>query len=342
MATDSWAPENRADPASVAAALRGWIPAAQDSPLYTAFATAILDDAPMLTLVGRIDNVPPLNLLFGAVQLMLTADDPLARWYPRLTADAAPPSDAAYAAFRAFALERKEEIVAIGAERRTQTNEVRRSAAILPFVAAAIDGWDGPVHAVDVGAAGGLNTCLDRYAYDYGRGPIGSGPLTLTCENRGGFALPAAVPQFATRTAIDLAPVDVDDPAEVAWLEALIWPEQTDRLERFRAALAVRRSTPVRVVAGDAAEQISRLDDTLPPGGVAIWHTIALYQAPERTQAAIDDAVAELATRRAVARIAFEPWEGRRHPDIRVGLSPAAAEPVASAHAHGAWIDRPV
>lgn len=341
MEQRNWASGAGGTRASAAAAVRRWVPLAHDSPLYADFATRIADDDEMLDVVLRIVNVPPLNLLFGAVQLLLTAEDDLARWYPRFTAHAEPPGPRAYAALRAFVLERVDHIVEIGCTHRTQTNEVRRSAAILPFVAGAVAGWGEPAHAIDIGASAGLNVCMDRYAYDFGDGVIGHGPLVLTCENRGGFATPRNVPAFASRTGLDLHPVDVDDPARVAWLEALVWPEHLDRLDRLRAAIAVRRATDVVMVGGDASVTLPEVAAGLPPGPIVLWHTIATYQLSEDQHDALDAAVAAIARSRTIVRVAFEPRRNATHPGIAVSLTPRNADPIAIGHSHGAWIDRP-
>ena len=322
--TPAWHSNDRSDLVAVRAEVTGWLPSAVDSPLYTALTTRILDDEPMLRLLGRIDNMPPLNLLFGAVQL--------------LQGRLAPDTD--YGDFRGFVLDNEEAIVEIGCTRRTQTNEVRRAALILPWVASAAAAFgDQPVHAIDIGASAGLVTCLDRFAYDYGEGVIGESSLVLTCENRGGFDMPDAVPAFASRTGLDLAPVDVDDPLQVAWLEALIWPEHTERLARFREALAIRRDTEVSMIAGDAAQTLAQASAAHPDGALVLWHTIALYQMPPDRLDALDDAIAELAATRPVARVSFEPPAGR-DPDIRVALNPRGAPAVAVGHPHGAWLDR--
>lgn len=315
--------------AGVRAEIAAWLPAAADSPRYTRLATAMLDDPEMLDVVASIDNVPPMNLLFGAVQLLRGGPLP----------------DLPYGEFREFVLGRRADIVEIGCTRRTQTNEVRRCAAILPFLADAVAGFGaglGPVHVVDVGASAGLNLCLDLYAYDYGDVQVGAGALTLSCENRGGFAVPRELPQFATRTGLDLAPVDVEDADAVAWLEALVWPEQSERLERLRAAIAIRRETDVTMVAGDAVDTLPRVVAGLPPGPVLIFHTIALYQMPSRAREELDSIVADLARERPLARVCLEPRPGATYPLIHVGPRPHDSAPVAQAHPHGAWIARPV
>lgn len=321
----AWHSNDRTDLAAVRAEVAGWIPAAKDSPLYAGLAGRILDDEQMLRLVARIDNMPPMNLLFGAVQLLRGA----------------PLMGISYEDFREYVFAREEEIVKIGCTRRTQTNEVRRAAAILPWVASAFAGFgDQPVHAIDIGASAGLVTCLDQYAYDYGDGVLGESGLVLTCENRGGFAMPDAVPTFASRTGLDLAPVDIDDPDAVAWLEALIWPEHAERRERFRAALAIRRATEVTMIEGDAAQTLALASAANPDGALLLFHTIALYQMPPDRLDALDRAIADVAAIRPVARVSFEPTPGH-DPDIRVALSPRAAPAVAVGHPHGAWLERP-
>ncbi|WP_062519072.1 DUF2332 domain-containing protein [Demequina silvatica] len=327
--------------AQVADSVRAWVPFAADSPLYTLFATRIAEDQELLRVLARIPSSPPINILFAAVQRLLTRDDALAAWYPRLAGAARPADAAAYEAFRGFVLEREADVLAFGS-RRTQTNEVRRCAVLMPVIAAALAerGWDGPVHAIDMGASAGLGLLMDGVAYQYGGTVLGDAPLTLECENRGGLPLPAAPPVFATRTGLDLAPVDATDPEQAAWLEALVWPEQTDRLERLRAAIALRRTAGISMVAGDAAATLPAVADVLPPGPIVVWHSIALYQLPDEALAAVDDAVVAVAARRPLVRVAFEPQPGGGA-DLRVGLRPREVAPVAIAHTHGAWIDRP-
>jgi len=331
-----WAHSNadRATREGVAAEIRAWMRAATDSPLYLRLAGAIAEDPTMLDVVARIDNVPPMNLLFGAVQLLRGG----------------PLSDISYAEFREFVLANEQRIVEIGCTRRTQTNEARRCAVILPFVAQAVaELGGGPVHAVEIGASAGLVTCLDRYAYDYGDGVIraagngagsAGGELVFTCENRGGFAVPGTVPTFATRTGLDLAPVDIDDEDQRAWLEALVWPEHTERLARFRTAIAVRRATPVTLVAGDALTELPRVIASLPPGPVLLFHTVALYQMSAPWHRELDNVVAGLSRERPLARVAFEPRAGFTHSVITTALAFADAPAVGVGHHHGEWVDR--
>jgi hypothetical protein len=315
--------------------------------LYAYLASRIAQDAQMLALVAAIANTAPLNLLFGGVKLGLTADDALAAWYPHLAgADARQPGADAYDAFRSHALDRADELIEVGATRRTQTNEALRSAAILPWLCEAADTWQSPIHLVDIGASAGLNLCLDRFDYDYDGHLIHAASpsatrLTLRCENRGGFALPARPPAIASRTGLDLSPIDAADADATTWLEALVWPEHTNRLDRLRAALDIRRDTDVRMVAGDAAVTLREVEASLPRGPMVVFHTVMAYQLDTEQRRALDTAIADVSARRPVARVSMEPVRGAGHQHIQVGLALDTAEVRASAHAHGRWIDRP-
>ena len=92
--------------------------------------------------------------------------------------------------FRRFVLEHEDEIAAIGATRYTQTNESRRTVALLPGV------WAGPLdrfHLIDVGASAGLNLALDRYRYRWGSVEWGDSPLLQEAESRGADPVPRPI-----------------------------------------------------------------------------------------------------------------------------------------------------
>ncbi len=332
---------SRADLAGVAERIGRWLEDVPDSPLYRSLSRGVMGDDDLLRIVGRIPNIPPMNLLFGAVKFLVREDDVLAAWYPHLGGAARAPDDDAFEAFRSFVLDRADEVATICRERRTQTNEVARSAVILPWLAREARRWGQAPHAVDIGASAGLNLCLENFEYRYGDHVVGEGPVVIECENRGKFELPDRLPRFASRTGLDLNPIDITDPAETAWLEALVWPEHVDRLARLRAAIEVRKDADVTMVAGDATETLLTVERSLPPGPLLAWHTVAVYQfSPDRREA-LDVAFAEIATRREVARVGLEPRANQTGHWVSVGLTVETALIVAHAHSHGRWIDRP-
>jgi hypothetical protein len=57
-------------------------------------------------------------------------------------------------------------------------------------------------------------------------------PPVFSCVVNATTPVPAALPRVTWRAGLDLDPVDISDPNQVARLEALVWPEQSDRLAK--------------------------------------------------------------------------------------------------------------
>ena len=106
-----------------------------------------------------------------------------------------------------------------------------------------------------MGAAAGLCLLPDYYRYDYRGHRIGDGEVEFECAPHGPVPLPANLPEVVWRAGIDLEPIDLDDESAVRWLEALVWPEEQDRLERLRGAIEVARRHRPRVIRGDLLER---------------------------------------------------------------------------------------
>jgi len=58
---------------------------------------------------------------------------------------------------------------------------------------------------------------------------------------------------------LDLSPIDASDPAQVAWLETLVWPEQTERLANLQAAVKIAATVKPRIVRVTDGSRPSRL-----------------------------------------------------------------------------------
>jgi len=81
----------------------------------------------------------------------------------------------------------------------------------------------------------------------------------------------------AWRAGRDLEPIAVDDDAQVAWLEALVWPGEGDRLARFRAALRIAREDPPVVVAEDLRTGVPALAAQAPRSAtLVVFHSAVL------------------------------------------------------------------
>jgi hypothetical protein len=138
-------------------------------------------------------------------------------------------------------------------EQDVQTNEVQRSWALLPAFLTVADGR--PLDLLELGPSAGLNLMWDRYAYRYSTGAWGRGPLELTGEDRG----PPPEGLLARRRGVDLSPVDVTTPHGSRLLQAFVWADQGERLERLRRAIEVARQDPPELMRGDYVKLLPAL-----------------------------------------------------------------------------------
>ncbi|MGB7243940.1 MAG: DUF2332 family protein [Sulfitobacter sp.] len=165
-----------------------------------------------------------------------------------------------------------------------QTNEVRRSAALIAGAHVAAQRFDLPIHLSELGASGGLNLMWDHYALNAGGTIIGHPAPALTLQpDWAGPPPPKGNPVIATRAGVDLNPLNASDPSDLLRLMAYLWPDQPDRLALTQAAAKI---TTTRIDRGDAVEWLeSRLSDA--PGGHLhlIQHTVAWQYFPQAAQA---------------------------------------------------------
>jgi hypothetical protein len=241
------------------------------SPTYERLALAVADDP---VLLDRLAQLPPAkqqpNLLFGVVRLL---GGPVT----------------SFPTFRDFLGANWESISSEILRRATQTNEIGRCAALLP----ALTVLPQPLSLIDVGASAGLVLFPDKYSYRYGTTTIGTNAPVLTCEAIG-ITPPTTRPTVAWRAGVDLNPLDITDPDDVAWLEALIWPEQNHRRERLRAAIAIAATDPPHLVRG-GLDAVPGLVAQAPPGTTpVIYHTSVLYQVPSPERTAFIETVRNL------------------------------------------------
>ncbi|CAN5323463.1 DUF2332 domain-containing protein [soil metagenome] len=228
-------------------------------------------------------------------------------------------AEGGWEAFRAF-VSQEPDAVREWLDRPPQTNEVGRSAALMGGLLALTDRLgDLPVRLVEIGSSGGLNLLADRFAYrtDDGRsaGPADS-PVTLDDAWVGDVALHAPWPRLVERLGSDVMPVDVATTEGRLLLTAYVWPDQTQRHERLRVALALAAVTPVSVRRAGAAEVVDDL--VVAPGALTVlWHSV-MWQYLERAEqdhvrARIDELGAAASTQAPFVHLFLEPT--RRTPD---------------------------
>ena len=219
-----------------------------------------------------------------------------------------------------------------------QTNEVRRSAAVLPALATLTALHDGPVALYELGTSGGLNLRADRFCLDTPAGVIGDPESPVRHRpDWSGTSPPTALPEVVARGGVDLAPIDPTGEAGRLRLLSYLWPDQPARLALTEGAIALARTHPADIIAGDAAEGLAQLFSRHPSGCRAvIFHTIAWQYFPDSTKTRVQQVIDGAAF--PVSRIAME---GDGGDSALIRLWPDARRaPVALGRCgfHGQWV----
>jgi len=284
----------------------------------------------------------PLRLAGTLNRLRLSGD-------PTLT-PAWPPHDATdtalWDAVHATLATRTADVIA-GLASPPQTNEVRRSAALILAAHWLAARHPLPLVLSEVGASAGLNLMFDRFALATPDGPRGATDpaLTLTPDWRGHAPPPAAI-TVADRRGTDLSPLDPGNPADRLRLMSYIWPDQPDRIALTKAAIAIADAPVDRA---DALDWLPARLSTSHPGHLhLIFHTVAWQYLPADAQARGNATIAA-AGRRATADapLARLGMEGDGHtPGAALTLTlwdgttqDGTTFPMGRIDYHGRWVD---
>jgi hypothetical protein len=272
------------------------------SALYETLAWGVAGDSISLSFLAEF---PPAkqqpNLLFAAVKYLYGT-----------------PRD--WSNFQGLLLEHGDEIRATMMARSTQTNEPARCATLLPLLAR----LPPPLALLEVGAAAGLCLLADVYAYDYdGHRVLPTSltpvpPPTFFCRaNR--VPLPSRGLEIIWRVGLDLRPIDVKDRGQIAWLEALVWPNEGNRLQLLRASLKVAYHYPLQVVQGDLRTDVRTLVAQMPEGTTrVIFHTAVLgYLSSPSVRSAFAQTMRDLDV----------VWISNEPPELLADVTPSLSKP---------------
>jgi hypothetical protein len=242
-------------------------------------------------------------------------------------------------------LTRHEARILSALDRAPQTNEIRRSAVLLPtlwWLRAQVG--DLPIDLSELGASAGLNLMLDRFAIETPDGIAGpeDSPVRLRPEWRA--APPSPVPlRVADRAGVDRHPIDAGNPTDALRLMSYLWPDQPDRMAMTGGAIGMG---PTRPDEDDAAPWLERRLARREQRRLhVVYTTIAWQYFPSETQAACTSALeaagAAATPESPLAHVAFEADGQRDGAALSVRLWPQGPEPktLARGDFHGRWVD---
>jgi hypothetical protein len=252
-------------------------------------------DAVYGVLQGHEDDPGPsvvaLRLMGAVHRLVLRGDAPeLAAHYPSAGGR---PGDA-WPAFVDVLRDHRDELRLL-VDNPVQTNEPGRCVALLGgfLEVARVTGL--PLRLLEVGASAGLNLRFDRYRYalaDERWGPPDS-PLVIRSRLAGAGRPPLDAPlAVASRAGCDPRPVDPRTEEGRLTLTSYVWPDQLERLERLRAALAIAPEVDAPVERAGAAGWIeTRLAQPEPGTATVVFHSIVMQYLPDEERERFERAV---------------------------------------------------
>jgi hypothetical protein len=229
-----------------------------------------------------------------------------------------------------------------------QTNEVRRSACLLPGFLTVAARTGLPLRIFELGASAGLNQIWDDYHYALGEvGTWGSPRSTVRLDTAWTGSPPplAATVRVMERAACDRKPIALSNAIARRALKAYVWPDQFERLERLDAAIDAALAAGARVEQADAPVWAARRAAPTAGAATVVFHSVFFQYMPAESQAALVRATAAhgaMATEASpFAWLRMEPAPGDMATmELRLTLWPKGEEELlARVHPHGAWVE---
>ena len=291
------------------------------SPLYGAWCERIVAHDDLLSLISQIPiSQPKPNLFFASVQYLALQGD---SWMRQVfEAPGHISYDESFDRLVKFCGQHEEELIHLFHTKLVQTNEVQRANFLYPLFADIAYESGKPLTLIEIGTSAGLLLNVDQYRYELQQEePLTFGheesPLTLRAKNFGEPLTLKVPPTIHARFGIDLNVIDLRDALQYAWLQSLIWPEETDRKELLAQAKAVHETCEKQLFTGDFRELLPRILENPPlaESQIVIFHTHVANQFPRELKDDLLHLLNELSTAQPIYHIYNNMFDGHLHVD---------------------------
>lgn len=252
------------------------------SPLYDHLSKQIAGDEELLRLCAFVkDGQPVPNAFLAAVHFFVLKNKQalLAQYYPSVTGQKT--QAIPFGLFKAFVQQHQHGIIDLLQHRIVQTNVITRCNYLMPVFSNLLSSANGPATIIDIGASAGLNLNFDRYEYYYNNEKVyGNSRVKLHCQIKAG-KVPTIKPfkNPIEKIGIDQHLIDVTNTDDLIWLQALIWPDQTERFLMLKEALNAPNLSEIKRIAGDTVADFKNIIEAVDPYALLIISaTHVLYQ----------------------------------------------------------------
>lgn len=229
-----------------------------------------------------------------------------------------------------------------------QTNDAGRSGGLMTGLLHLAERFGPRMEIFEIGSSAGLNLLIDRYRFDLGGVHVGPSDARVTIRpGWRGLPPPDVAVAIESIQGVDIAPVDLSDPAAAERLQAYVWIDATERQARLAETIAMVREHGVALDSGDAADWVeSRLAEPQVSGVTRVlMHSVVWQYLGADRQTRIRDAMhaagARATAERPLGWVMMEPNRDLHRHEVRVRGWPGnrPMEVVALTHAHGAWVE---
>jgi hypothetical protein len=226
-----------------------------------------------------------------------------------------------------------------------QTNEVQRSALILPGLKWIAAQTGGDMELLEIGSSAGLNQFPDQVHVDYGTFALGSrdAALSLSATWHGPPLMDHPI-QVIARGGCDLTPIDALSSEGALRLQAYIWPDQDARMARLRVALALAARRPPFIDRSPAAAWLAdRLARPQAASVRIIYHSYVWAYIPPAERSSItkliEDTASRLSPGQNLAWLRAEDDEEQRNHYLSATMWPLSkSQRLARCNPHGQWL----
>lgn len=227
-----------------------------------------------------------------------------------------------------------------------QTNEVRRSAILLPGFLTIAEAANGlPFVLSEIGASAGLNLNWNQYFYQFGGQVWGDkkSPVALMPKWSGPVPKSQNI-VVQERRGCDLIPTDLSNKTEITNLLSYLWADQAERITRTEYAFEMANLYPYHVDKMDAIDWLKQRLSQRREGVVhVIYHTIAWQYFPQNLKregsALINEAGAKASKTAPLAWLGFEADGQEPGGALTLTMWPGGETKVlARADYHGRWV----
>jgi hypothetical protein len=216
-------------------------------------------------------------------------------------------------------------------DRPVQTNEVSRCTGLIGGFLLVADETQLPLAIFEAGASAGLNLRFDRYRYSSSGSSWGDAESAVRFDDvfESATPPPGANLDVVERRGCDRSPLDPHSEEDRLTLMSYVWPDQSGRFERLRAALDIAARDSIVVERASAAEWAERVLVEPRPGTAAvIFHSVVLPYLSAEEGSAFHEAITSAGDRATVdapvAWLFLEP--GEEEADVRLTLWPGGEQ----------------